>query len=355
MGFRLPLVSALVWLATVSLADAQTVISIETVHDADHSAIVAHSFAQSERVTTLGHVSHRSGMAPIATLSHDGNTLALLNVSQSGEPRRHADLLRFDVQTREMRVLMSGLQAVPAVFSASDHEVFVVRSEAVALPTDDETRTGHLENERLRLLAVDPDTGRSREVMTDVAYMLHPIGVAASGELVAIRAAWNGGRVVAIHTTTGRERTLLHSSIDAFRDASLSSDGTSVVTLRRNGQSSDVVRAFIEDGATEVVLRDVDSDAAPLAVGPRSTLITNGHSELRLVGPSAALPVWSTGGSSWLHAIAASRSTSIVWMESVSESAREVLVLRTDTGACTPLRLPRGTVVHVAGVAESAP
>lgn len=355
MGFRLPLATALVWLASASLAFAQTVISIETEHDATSSAIVAHSFGQTESVTTLGHVAHRSGMAPLATLSHDGRSVALLNVSSSGEPRRHAELLLFNIATRSTRVLMNDVQAVPAAFSPSDREVFVVRSGEVPPPSDEETRRGRLESERLQLLAVDIASGRSREILTDVAYMLHPIGVAATGELIAIRAAWNGGRVLAIDTNTGATRTLLQSPRDAFRDVSLSSDGLSLVALRRNGQSNDIVRAFIDHDATEILLRDVASDAAPLAIGPRSTLLTNGHSELRLQGPSATLPVWSANSSEWLHALAASRNGSLIWMESVSERSREVLVLRSDTGACTPVRLPPRTVVHVAGIVESAP
>jgi hypothetical protein len=355
MRLRTAFVVAFMWLASASIAAAQTVIAIETAHDADSSAIVAHSFSAQQSVRTLGRVAHHADVVPMATLAPDGRALALLNVSNSGEPRRHTDLLLFDIATAQSRVLLTGLQQVPAAFSADNREVFVVRSEAMPPPSDEETRHGRLEDERLTVLAVDARSGRVREVNSDIAYMLHPIGVAHSSELIAIRASWGGGSIVAIDTRSGRTRTLVRSSMDAFRDASLSTDGLSVVALRRDARSNDVVRVRIEDSVVETIATNVSSDAAPIAVGASSSLLTSAHTDVRMIGPGSVFTLWSNGNARWLHAIAATNDARLIVLESIGSASRETLVLQTQTGACAPLSVPSNVVVHVAGIAGALP
>lgn len=355
MRHLLAFVVAFLWLASSSIATAQTLIAVETVHDADASSIVAHSFGAQTSSRALGRIAHRADVAPMATVSHDGRSVALLNVSAQGEPRRHADLLLFDVATSQSRFLQGGLQQVPVVFSLEDREAFVVRSEALPPPSEEETRHGRLEDERLTLLAVDLQSGRTREVMHDVAYMIHPIAVAHSSELIAIRAAWGGGSLVAIDTTSGRTRVLTRAGNDAFRDASLSADGMSVVCVRRTQQGNDVLRVRIEDSAVEVIASQTSTDVAPLAFGASGALLTDEHSHVRMMDTGSVFTLWSERNARWLHAVAVSSDLSLIVLESISSEARETLVLQTRTGAASPLRVNRNAVVHVAGFSRATP
>ena len=354
IGKRVPIIVLFAMLALTikpGRAFAEDLITVETEHGATQSAIVDHANVDS-RARTLDTMKHRADNAPLATVSDDGRHIALLNIGESGEPRRHADLVVLDTHTNSHRVLATGLQQVPAAFAANRREVFVVRSSALPPPSVEERRHGHLENERLAVLAINLQNGHERVVVEDIAYMIHPVGVAASGELIVIRAAWEGGSIVAIHPTTGHLRTLVASPTDAYRDATLSTDRRSIVALARAGSTAKIIRVHVVNSAVEILVPNAAQDASPVALGNAAILFSEEHTRVAMRGTGNPAVVLEDKNASWVHAARASASGNHIVFEALTATGPKLIALNTHTGAYSVLAVPANTVVHVVGFSE---
>ncbi len=349
--FAVLVLGGLALFARASSVSAQTIFTVETPHDGTSSTLVAHTIAATDSTRTIARIAHHEDTPPLATVSHDGAEVALLNIGARGEPRRHSDLVVIDAATGQQRTLATELQQVPAMFSRDDRTIFVVRSSAAPPPSDDETRRGHLENERLSVLAIDRATASTSIIADDVAYMLHPAGVSRTGELIFIRASWDGGSVVALDPATGRFRTLIASRENAFRDATLDGAGESVVVLERVGRNARVLRIQIEDGSVTVVDANAHTAASPVAAN-RTVLLGDAARTLALVSGSTHTALWSVPEGAMIRAVAVSASASLIAFETTSPTSRETLALSTASGVCLPLAVPNNVVVHVAGIID---
>ena len=266
-------VTVAAWGVLVPVAAAQSVVTLETEIDSGTTRILVRALVQAraggaaERVVAT--VSHRAGEPPMGALSPDGRTVALATVASGGEPRRHAEVVLVDVASGRARTVLRDVQQVPPAWSDDSRTVYGVRSFAMPPPSEAETRRGRLESERLVVEAVRAADGAVRDACVDVAYVLHPIGVArATGELVVIRVSWQGASVRAIDPASCATRDLASDAGDLLRDAHLDGRGENVVYLRRRARSREatIEQVAVSGGAARIVAR-VDDRAMPVPIG----------------------------------------------------------------------------------------
>lgn len=267
------------WSALARPVTAQSAVTLETAVDAPATRVVLRSLgatrSASDRVVAT--FSHRAGVPPMGALSPDGRVLALVSVPAGAEPRRHALLVLVDLATGRARTVATDLQQVPPAWSPDGRTVYVVRSYAMPPPTEAETRRGRLEDERLVVRAVRVADGETRDACVDVAYVLHPVGVAAAtGELVVIRVAWQGASIRAIDPSSCATRDLAADPGDVLRDAHLDASAESVIYLRRRARAhaATIERVAVSGGAP-AVLAQADDRAMPLPVGD-AVVLTSG-------------------------------------------------------------------------------
>ena len=283
------------WACLSAPASAQSAVSLETEIDSALTRVVLRSVGRaSAQARVVATIAHRAGDPPIGAVSPDGRTLALATVPAGGEPRRHAQLVLVDLQRGRARTVARDLQQVPPSWSRDGRTVYAVRSYPMPPPSEAQTRHGRLEDERLVLQAVRAADGVAREACTDVAYVLHPIGVAAAtGELVVIRVSWQGASIRAIDPGSCATRDLVADRADVLRDAHLDGRAETVVYLRRLARShyATIERVGVSDGAPVVVAR-VGDRAMPVPLG-EGVAYTSGAAlvagRVRLEAPQGAI------------------------------------------------------------------